>query len=91
MNISSTVTASISPNNNPIKSKRIEERKPISTSPIASAECANSPSRESPGNFVLFCKLSRSNATVPEMINTDRDILILKAYASVTPSKAECA
>ena len=39
----------------------------------------------------FFCKLIKSNATVPEIINTDRDILKLKAYASVTPSKAECA
>ena len=77
--ISSTVTASISPNNNPIKSKRIEERKPINTRPIARVECANSPSKESPASFVLFCKLSRSNATVPEIIKTDRDMLILKA------------
>ena len=89
MKISSMVTASISPNNNPIKSKRIDERKPISTSPIASVECANRPSKESPANFVLFCKLSKSNATVPDMIKTDKDILILKAYASVTPSNAE--
>ena len=79
MKISSTVTANISPNNNPIKSKRIDERKPISTSPIASVECANSPSKEYPANFVLFCKLSKSNATVQEIINTDKDILILKA------------
>ena len=77
--ISSTVTANMSPNNNPIKSKRMEDRKPINTRPIARVECARSPSNESPANFVLFCKLSRSNATVPDMINTDRDILILKA------------
>jgi hypothetical protein len=38
----------------------------------------------------FFCKLSRSSATIPDMIKTDTDILILKAYARVTPSKAEC-
>ena len=69
----------------------MEDRKPINTRPIARDECASSPSSESPANFVLFCKLIKSNATVPEIINTDRDMLKLKAYASVTPSKAECA
>ena len=73
--ISSKVTANISPNSRPIRSKRIEDRKPIKTRPIARDECAKRPSNESPANFVLFCRLSRSNATTPEMIKTDKEIL----------------
>ena len=88
--MSSVVTANMSPNNKPIKSKRIEERKPIKTKPIARVECARRPSRESPANFVLFCKLIKSIATIDEIKKTDKVILILNAYARVTPSKAEC-
>ena len=80
----------MSPNNKPIRSKRIEERKPINTNPIASVECARRPSKESPANFVLFCKLIRSIATTEEIMKTDSVIFILNAYARVTPSKAEC-
>ena len=88
--ISSVVTERISPNNKPIISNLMKERKPIITSPIASVECARSPSNASPGNFVLFCKLIKSNAIAPETINTAKEILILNEKANVTPSSAEC-
>ena len=32
----------------------MNDKKPITTSPIAKDECAKSPSKASPGRFVLF-------------------------------------
>ena len=54
INKSSTVTANISPNNNPIISNLINDKKPITTRPIAKDEWARSPNKASPGRFVLF-------------------------------------
>ena len=52
--ISLVFTASISPNNNPIISNLINVKKPITTKPTASDECANNPSKASPGKLVFF-------------------------------------
>ncbi len=49
-----------------------------------------SPNNASPGSFVLFCKLNKSNATIPETKNTDKEMLMLKEKAKVTPRSAEC-
>ena len=87
--MSFVVTESISPNNKPIISNLINERKPIMTSPTAILECARRPNNASPGNLVLFCKLNKSNATIPETKNTDKEILILKEKANVTPNNDE--
>ena len=76
--ISSIVTASISPNNKPIRSKRIEDSNPIMTRPTARVECERRPNNASPGNCVLFCKLRSNRAITPDTINTDKEILILK-------------
>ena len=54
INISSTVTASISPNNKPIISNLIKDKNPITTSPIAKEECARRPNKASPGKLVFF-------------------------------------
>ena len=72
------LTASISPNNKPIRSNLIEVRNPINTRPIASVEWASRPSKESPASFVLFCKLIKSKATTADIIKTENVILKLK-------------
>ena len=88
--MSLTVTERISPNNKPIISNLINVKKPIKTKPTAMLECASKPNNASPGNLVLFCKLNNNNAIIPETKNTDREILILKENANVTPKSAEC-
>ena len=90
MRISLVVTERISPNNRPIMSNLIKVRKPMITRPTAILEWARSPNNASPGSFVLFCKLNKSNATIPETKNTDKEMLMLKEKAKVTPRSAEC-
>ena len=65
-------------------------RKPIKTNPTAILEWASIPNNASLGNFVLFCKLNKSNAIMLEIKKTDKDILMLNEKANVTPSNAEC-
>ena len=45
----------MSPNSNPITSNLIVVKNPMITSPIASDEWANKPSKASLGRFVLVC------------------------------------
>ena len=54
INKSLTETAKISPNNNPMMSNLINVKKPITTSPTASEECAKRPNKASPGKLVFF-------------------------------------
>ena len=49
-----SLTASISPNNNPITSNLIDVKKPKITKPTANEACASRPSNASFGNFVFF-------------------------------------
>ena len=72
---SSTVTANISPNNNPIISNLINDKKPITTSPTANDEWAKRPSKASPGRLVLFWSCIKVKAIKDEIINTDNAIL----------------
>ena len=83
-------TERISPNNKPMISKRIKERKPTITSPTAILECARIPSKASLGNLVFFCKLNKRIAIMLEIKNTDKEIFKLKDNANETPSKDEC-
>ena len=83
-------TERISPNNKPMISKRIKERKPTITSPTAILECARIPSKASLGNLVFFCKLNKRIAIMLEIKNTDKEIFKLKDKANETPSKDEC-
>ena len=82
-------TDNISPNNNPIKSKRIDESIAMKTSPIAREECANRPNNESPANLVFFCKTKRKKAIIPDITKTDKDKSILSIKPIVTPSNPE--
>ena len=72
INKSSVVTANISPNKSPIISKRINVKKPITTNPTAKEECANRPSKASPGKLVFFCNWIKIKAIKDEIINTER-------------------
>ena len=72
------LTARISPNNKPIISKRIYDKKPITTNPIARDEWANKPNKASLGSLVVFCNLNKINATADEINNTEKDMLISK-------------
>ena len=79
----------MSPNSNPIRSKRIKDKKLITTKPTAKDECASNPNKASPGKFVVFCNFNKINATAEETKKTDKAILISKEKAKVTPNSAE--
>ena len=84
-------TANISPNNNPITSNLINDKKPMTTRPIAKEECAKSPNNASPGRLVFFWRLTSSKAIMAEITKTDIAIFNSKEYAIVTPNRAEWA
>ena len=67
INKSSTVTANMSPNNNPIISNLINVKKPITTSPTAKDEWARRPSKASPGRLVLFWSCIKIKAIKEEL------------------------
>ena len=85
------VTAKISPNNKPITSNLIKDKKPIATNPIPKDEWAKSPKRASPGKLVFFWSCIKNKAITDAVIKTDKAILNSKKRAIVTPSKAEWA
>ena len=89
INKSISFTASISPNNKPMISNLIEDKKLITTKPTANDEWANKPSKASPGNFVVFCNFKSISATAEEIKKTEKATLILKKNPIVTPNKAE--
>ena len=82
-------TARISPKSNPIISKRINDKKLITTKPTAKDEWASNPNKASPGKLVVFCSFNKTSATAEETKKTDKAILISKDKARVTPSNAE--
>ena len=91
INKSSTVTASMSPNNNPIISNLINVKKPITTSPTARDEWAKRPNKASPGRLVLFWSCIKDKAIKEEIKNTDKAMLNSIVKANVTPNRAEWA
>jgi len=82
-------TARISPNNKPMISNLIEDKKLITTKPTANDEWASKPNKASPGNFVVFCNLRSIKATAEEIKKTEKATLISKKKPIVTPNKAE--
>ena len=82
-------TARISPNNKPIMSNLIEDKKLITTKPTASDEWANKPNKASPGSFVVFCNLRSIKAIADEIKKTEKATFISKKKPIVTPNRAE--